>query len=312
METQLDRFTVPAHDGFPLAAIRWLPKEAPRAILQIAHGMAEHAPRYAPFARAAAAMGIAVYAHDHRGHGASINDSAPRGHFADQDGFEKVLRDIGSVGAAARAAHEGLPRFLLGHSMGSFFTRARVLEGDSDPLAGVILSATGWRLSFGNKIMQSFAKRQVKKHGASAPSPFMTKLVFGSFNLRFLPARTAFDWLSRDPAVVDAYMADPLCGFDCSGQLWSDLLGAVYEIEQKEGDPSKLPRDLPTLLVVGTHDPVSMGGLGHRQLAARYRAAGNNDVTDKYYEAGRHELLNETNRADVWSDILGWVEQRLG
>ncbi len=305
-----ERFTVPAADGFKLAAVRWLPAAGPvRAVLQLSHGMAEHKERYAGFAAACAAKGIAVYAHDHRGHGASVDSSTPLGHYADRDGWHKVVSDLHLVGKHARKAHPGAPVFLLGHSMGSFIARAYLVAHGS-LLAGAIISATGFRMGPGNRVLQGVARLQAWKLGPRQPSALMAKLVFGTFNLQFMPSRTSFDWLSRDPETVNAYIQDPLCGFDCSSQLWADLLGGVYSIERAEADPLQLAR-VPILIVAGSRDPVSMGGLGSAQLGKRYLATGNPDVTVKRYPGGRHELLNEENRAEVWTDLLRWIEARI-
>ncbi len=306
-----EKLTIAASDGFALAGVRWLPKGAPRAILQLSHGMSEYAARYAPFATACAAAGIAVYGHDHRGHGGSVDANTPLGHYADADGFAKVVGDLLSVNSFARAKHAGVPVFFFGHSMGSFIGR-RFLIDHASAVDGAILSATGWRLGIGNRVLKKVAQRDAKNNGPRAPSPRMHKLVFGTFNLRFRPARTPFDWLSREPSAVDAYIADPLCGFDCSGQLWADLMAGVYAVEKDENDAARLSPKLPLMLLAGTHDPVSMGGFGHGQLADRYKKAGNSHVTDKRYEEGRHELLNDTNRAEVTKDILGWLSERIG
>jgi alpha-beta hydrolase superfamily lysophospholipase len=305
----LERFDLPADDGFRLSAMRWVPK-APRAILQLSHGMAEYAARYAPFATACAAAGIGVYAHDHRGHGGSTDEGTPLGFFGAEDGWAKIVGDLHTMHRHARAEHPKVPVFFFGHSMGSFLGRAYLLAHGGD-VNGAILSATGWRAGPLNHVLGMVAKREARKHGASTPSPRMSDLVFGTFNLRFRPARTAFDWLSRDPAAVDRYIADPLCGFACSGQLWADLFAGLIEVEKAENDPSRLARNLPLLLVVGSHDPVSMGGLGHAQLAKRYRAAGNPTVDDRRYPEARHELLNETNRKDVWNDIVTWIQKQI-
>ena len=304
----MERFDLAAEDGFRLSAMRWVPK-SPRAVLQISHGMAEYAARYAPFAAACAEAGVAVYAHDHRGHGASIDEGTPLGFFAAEDGWAKVVGDLHTMHEHARAEHPNVPVFFLGHSMGSFLGRAYLLAHGGE-VAGAVLSATGWRAGPLNHVLRRVAQSESHKHGPRTPSGRMTSLVFGTFNLRFLPARTEFDWLSRDTTAVDEYIADPLCGFSCSGQLWTDFFAGVSEVEKAENDPSRLARALPLLLVVGSHDPVSLGGLGHAQLAKRYRAAGNVNVDDRRYPGARHELLHETNRHEVWSDIVGWIQKQ--
>jgi alpha-beta hydrolase superfamily lysophospholipase len=303
-----ERFAVTAEDGFCLSVVRWVPR-APRAILQIAHGMSEHAARYAPFAEACAAARIAVYAHDHRGHGDSVDGATPRGFFAARDGWAKVVADVHTIHDYARDANPGLPLFFLGHSMGSVIGRAYLLAHGGD-VSGAILSATSWRGGPLNHALRWTALRECRKNSPSAPSPRMTGLVFGSFNHRFWPARTEYDWLSRDREVVDAYIADPRCGFACSGQLWADLFGGLSAIEAAEEEGPRICRRLPLLLLAGSHDPVSMGGLSHAQLAKRYRAGGNDQVEDRRFSGARHELLNETNRAEVWDDVLRWVESR--
>src|SRR5258706_9057567 len=215
----MERQTLTAEDGFELAMVRWLPSGTPRGVLQISHGMAEYASRYAPFAEACNAAGIAVYAHDHRGHGGSIDVTTPRGHYADHDGWSKVVGDLETVQQRIRALHPGAPIFLMGHSMGSFIARA-VLLRSADAFAGAIISATGWRTGPLGAFLRWSARREVQKLGPREPSAKMAKLIFGFFNVQFMPARTKFDWLSRDPEQVDLYVNDPMCGFDCSGQLW--------------------------------------------------------------------------------------------
>ena len=306
----MERQTLTAEDGFELAMVRWLPSGTPRAVLQISHGMAEYASRYAPFAEACTAAGIAVYAHDHRGHGGSIDVTTPRGHYADQDGWAKVVADLDDVHHRIRANHPNVPVFLLGHSMGSFIARAFLVR-NPDALAGAIISATGWRTGPLGAAMRFFARREVRKHGAREPSALMAKLVFGTFNLQFAPTRTKFDWLSRDPEQVDLYVHDPMCGYDCSGKLWDDMLTGVAALEKDEDEPARLSKTLPLLCVAGTKDPTSMGGLGTGQVAKRYIAAGNPNVTDKRYPGARHELVNETNRTEVWSDLIQWIEAQL-
>jgi alpha-beta hydrolase superfamily lysophospholipase len=135
----------------------------------------------------------------------------------------------------------------------------------------------------------------------------MALLSFGAFNLRFFPARTPSDWLSRDPAQVDRYLADPWCGFTCSAQFWVDQLGGMIELEAMEKDGARIPRHLPVLMFAGTHDPVSRGGKGIEQLAACYRRHGAADVKTRLYPKGRHEMLNETSREQVYADVADWL-----
>ncbi len=307
----MERFTLTAKDGFTIAAVRWLPSGPVRAVLLISHGMAEHVRRYEPLAEACVANGIAVYGHDHRGHGASTDETTPLGHFGDRDGWGNLLGDLATVHGRVRDQHPEVPVAIFGHSMGAFVLRSYLLD-HADTLAAAIVSATGWRMGPLADVLAWVARREAARRGARTPSRLMTKLVFGSFNVQFGRTRTGFDWLSRDPAQVDAYVADPLCGFDCSGTSWNAMLTGVRALERAERDPTRLSGRLPLLLVAGGRDPVSMGGRGNSQLAARYRAAGNPNVTVRRYPGARHELLNEVNRAEFLADTLRWMTAQIG
>ena len=192
--------------------------------------------------------------------------------------------------------------------MGSFIARGYVFR-HADSIQGLILSATGMRYGLIAKIARAIARWDSRRIGARSTSKLMAKLSFGSFNLRFLPARTPFDWLSRDPAQVDLYINDPMCGFDCSAQLWVDLFGGISEFEALEKHAQQLPAKLPVLGIAGTHDPVSMGGLGIKQVCKLYQKGGLHDVNVKLYDKARHELTNETNRQQVFTDLCNWLNQ---
>lgn len=304
------RFYLPASDGKQTFVVQWLPAAAERikGIVQISHGMAEHCLRYQPLAEFLTQRGYAVYASDHRGHGHSVGSGDSYGHYADQDGWNKVIDDLYRVNQEIHQMHPGVPVTLLAHSMGSFIARGYVFR-HADSIQGLILSATGMRYGLIARIARAIARWDARRIGPRTPSKLMAKLSFGSFNLRFLPARTPFDWLSRDPAQVDLYINDRLCGFDCSAQLWVDLFGGIMEFETLEKHAQQLPANLPVLGVVGTHDPVSMGGLGIKQVIKRYQQGGLSDATLKLYPKARHELTNETNRQQVFADLGGWLDQ---
>jgi len=300
-----EQFTTP--DQATLRRTLW-DIDAPRCIVVIAHGMAEHAARYDAFAQVLNAQGIAVWSHDHRGHGGSVQGGL-RGHFADTQGWTRVVEDLIQLVEAARAKHPGVPVVLFGHSMGSFVARAAVLARPG-LIDGLILSATGFRQTPLAKIMARIAAWDGRKHGMQTPSRLMAKLVFGTFNLRFRPRRTPFDWLSRDTAEVDKYIADPDCGFDCSPQLWQDLFRGIVDMEWREAGAGIVPTHLSVLMIAGSHDPVSMGGRGCRQLQERYLKQGLRDIVVTIYPEGRHELLNETNRQEVFDGLLMWLNRR--
>ena len=288
---------------------RWLPDAAaPRAVVQVSHGMAEHAGRYARFAEALTAAGVAVYAHDHRGHGRTAGDPARRGFFAERDGWRAVLDDLYAVTQRIEDDHPGLPRALFGHSMGSFIAQQAMWERAS-LWRGVALSATtSGTANPLAPIGRLVARVEGLRLGATRPSKLLTTLSFGEFNKAFKPVRTEYDWLSRDAAEVDKYLADPWCGFEVSTQLWIDLLDALPGL----ADPANLariPKELPVYLLSGSRDPVTGPVKGLQKLSDAYQSAGLRDVTWKLYEGGRHELLNETHRDEVHRDFLAWLER---
>ncbi|MFV0526633.1 MAG: lysophospholipase [Acidimicrobiales bacterium] len=309
---QTDTMTIEATDGARIHTARWLPDEGTpvRAVLQIAHGMAEHSQRYERFARALTGAGYAVYANDHRGHGQTAEFSGNRGYFADGAGFDRVVKDMAEVTARARAEQPGKPVVLFGHSMGSFLSRAYVLRYGDD-LAGLILSGTGGSGRRLSKLALWLARAEARIRGRQAPSTMLSKMTFGSFNREFKPNRTDFDWLSRDDAEVDAYAEDPWCGEVFTTGFFVDLFRASGPINDDDVVAS-VPKDLPILLISGDMDPVG-GELGEGviEVAEQYKRLGVTDVTAELYPGARHELLNETNRDEVTNDVLTWLNNHL-
>lgn len=296
--------TVTASDGTALTTYRWVPEGPPKAVVQIAHGMAEHAARYARLAEALTASGYVVYANDHRGHGGTAS-KADHGYFADSDGWDTVVADLRAVTDAAREEHPGLPVFLLGHSMGSFLSRSYVIE-DSRDLAGLVLSGTGGDPGLLGKVGAGVANTEARLRGRRHVSTLLDKLTFGQYNAAFKPNRTDFDWLSRDEAEVDLYVADPLCGNTFTSGFFADLLGGLGVINDRR-QVARVRRDLPILLVAGEADPVGDSGKGVRAVAAQYESVGVADVTCTLYPDARHEIFNETNRDAITADVISWL-----
>jgi alpha-beta hydrolase superfamily lysophospholipase len=296
----------PADDGVAVLVHRWEPAGgAPRAVVAIAHGLAEHAMRYARLAVALTAAGYAVYAHDHRGHGRTARGAADLGTFADADGWRRVVADVGRVLARARGEHPGAPVVLFGHSMGSFVVQDYLCTYGATLAAAVLCGSS---VAPDLPELLALARSEHARLGRRVPSPALAAATFGGFNQAFQPSRTDFDWLSRDPAEVDAYVADPLCGFAATPCLWIDILEAAPALR----DPARLariPRDLPLYVMAGTADPVNAGMTGLEHLLALYRAAGLRRVTTRFYEDARHEILNETNRHTVTADLLAWLDE---
>ena len=301
-------FRLRSADGVELSVRAFLPDGAPRAVLQIVHGMGEHAARYERFAREATAAGWAVYAADCRGHGETAESAALLGHFADADGWEKVVGDVHTVRERAAASHSGLPYALLGHSMGSFIA-ADYLTRHGVGLRAAVLSGSAASMGPLGFALRAVARAECLRLGERARSPVLQKLLFGRFNQAFEPARTPFDWLSRDPDEVDRYVADPRCGFVLSARSFGDMARGLARYQRKDV-LAKIPRALPILLVAGELDPVG-GRAGVEKLAAELRAAGLEHVDVRIWPEGRHEMLNEKNRDEVSRDLLAWLERRL-
>ena len=303
---QSSTFTLSTPDGTDIFVNRWLPDGDPKAIVQIAHGLAEHSSRYARFARRLTDHGYAVYGSDHRGHGQT---SSTRGSFADRDGWQTVIDDLHAVTARARHEQQGLPVFLLGHSMGSFISRGYAAQYGSE-LAGLVLSGTAGGAGAIGRVGVFLAATQARLRGHTHTSGLMNKLSFGQYNAAFKPTRTDFDWLSRDPAEVDAYINDPDCGFVFSAGGFADLLRGLSTVND-ERVVALIPKDLPVHLASGDKDPVGANGKGVEQVAAQLRRVGVRDVTLKLWPEARHEILNETNRDEVEVEILEWLDARL-
>lgn len=300
-------FTFRATDGKEIQAYKW-EKEADdiKGVVQIAHGMAEHALRYEPFAAFLTAHGYIVYANDHRGHGRTYKNESEKGYLADEDGFELATDDLRKLSEHIRNEHPNLPIFLLGHSFGSFLTRRYIQKFDPD-LKGVLISGTGGDPKLLGKIGLAVAKMQKKLKGPKKESPLMDKLIFGSYNKRISPVRTKFDFLTRDENAVDAYIADENCGFVCKTSFYVDLLEGLLNIhEQNEAD--KTPKDLPIFIFSGDEDPVGDYGKGVQSVYEQLLELGCTKVSIKLYEGGRHEMLNETNKEEVYEDILNWLD----
>lgn len=306
-----DPLTMTRPDGTVIFVNRWYPEGDPVAVVQISHGMAEHSERYARFAEALTRAGYLVYANDHRGHGRTPTTPEDRAHLADHDGFATAVDDLLALTELIReenSARPALPLFLFGHSMGSFFARAYASRYGTG-IDGLILSGTAGSPGVLGRLGALVAACEAKVLGRRHPSTLMTKLSFGAYNKAFAPSRTGFDWLSRDEAEVDAYVADEWCGETFTAGFYADLLPALQWINT-DAAAATIPHDLPVHLVSGTKDPVGDNGTGVEAVAAQLRRAGITDVTVTLWPDGRHEMLNETNRDEVTDEILGWLENR--
>ncbi|MFI8367879.1 lysophospholipase [Streptomyces sp. NPDC085466] len=282
-------FTFTSPDGVRVHVHTWHPEGRVRGVVQIAHGMGEHGLRYAPLAAHLTARGYAVHAPDQRGHGRTMH--AGPGHLG-ADGWNRLVDDLATLTRTTRDRHPGVPVVLLGHSMGSFAAQQFLLD-HAELVDGVALSGT----TAVDALITALATAAPAGHGP-----------FGPFNAPFAPVRTEADWLSRDEAQVDAYLADPLCGFGLDLQGLAHMADAAGRLAA----PAGIPAGLPVALLVGDRDPLN-GRLAHTDLlVSRYREAGLTDLTYHRYEGARHEVLNETNRAEVVADLTAWIDRVTG
>lgn len=278
-----------------------------RAAIQINHGLAEHAARYARFADFLAARGYHVYAHDHRGHGETRAPGAPLGRFASSDGVDRVLADVGAVHDHIAREHPGLPLVIFGHSMGGLIALNYVLRH-----SGRVAAAAIWNANFSagvlGRLAQAILAYERFRLGSDVPSRLLPKLTFGDW-ARKIPARhTEFDWLSRDAAEVDAYVADPLCGWDASVSMWGDVFELIF-YGADDRNFASVRKDLPFNLVGGQRDPATDGGKAVEALAQRLRRMGFSNLVSTVYAETRHESLNEVNRDIVMADFAAWLER---
>ena len=304
-----ERSVLTAGDGHRILVDDWRPATDSdvRALIQIFHGLGEHPARYGRFAGLCVQQGYAVVAHANRGHGENC-EPGHLGHYADDDGWQKVIGDARLVQEEVRRRFPGLPLVLLGHSMGSYLAQSFMLlhAGDADAL---ILSASTYASRLQLRLGHLLAGFEEWRRVARARSELLNRLGFGEFNKPFTPGRTEFDWISRDDAEVDKYIADPLCGGPYSNKLWADLTGGLLEITRPRSIAA-IPKDLPILITGGADDPVG-GARGLGRLAEVYENTGHSDVTLRVYDGGRHEMFNETNRDEFTNDLLRWLAGKL-
>lgn len=296
-----NNYFLTAIDGHHIPVKRWRPAQA-RSGLVIAHGMAEHAGRYKALAEWLNGQGVSVVAVHHRGHGPYCS-SESLGHFADQQGWQQVIGDLLEVVRHSRLQAPGVPLTLFGHSMGSFIAQA-FAQQYGEQVDQLVLCATNRIQKPKLRASAALLRMITLMHGRQHRSPMIDKMTFGAFNRAFRPTRTSHDWLSRDPAQVDAYLQDPLCGFSCTVGLWHDFIAGMLAI-----DPAQWPRNLPVHLMAGGDDPVGEMGRGFRKHVSALRKQGVKVASDRVFEGARHELMNETNAGEVWLHLQNCLAQ---
>lgn len=294
--------TLKAPDGHDIHLQLWQPGSTATHVVQIVHGLGEHAARYERFASAANERGMAVAAHDHRGHGEHADQ---RGYLGASGGWNSLVGDVHTVHGWLGERFADRPLIMLGHSMGSFVAQAWLIR-ENPRLAGLILSGSTWpsrSLLLAGALLGRLESWRVAPHGNSR---ILNRMGFGKFNRRFRPARTPYDWLSSDEAEVDRYIADPNAGGPFTAGLWAELARGMLEVST-DAALQRIAGDLPLLITGGEDDPVG-GDKGMTRLAMHYAQTGHQRIKVKIYPGGRHEMLNERGREQVTADWLDWID----
>lgn len=304
-------FYLPSSDGKSrLRCVEWRPDDGEvRAVLQVSHGMIEHIGRYRELGRFLAGYGIAVYGHDHLGHGKTAADEKNLGYFSQNGAQVYLIKDLRRLTSYGKRRYPGKKIFLLGHSMGSFFVR-RYLTVYKDGPDGVLLLGTGGQpqalvaLGYLLSVIVSAVK------GDTCRSRLLHRLSLGNYNRKFHPSKTGHDWLSRDEKLVVEYEKDGLCSSLFTAGAYRDFFRIILELTASE-TAGRIRLDQPVVFLSGSRDPVGDCGKGVIRVYRRYDRAGVKDLTLGFYQDARHELLNETNREEVLLDIYRWLEEHL-
>ncbi|WP_087972624.1 alpha/beta hydrolase [Oceanobacillus rekensis] len=299
-------FWLTMEDGTEVYCKKWyVDGNKPKAIIQLAHGMAEHINRYKEFANFLLKKGFFVIGNDHRGHGKTAEKSGVQGYFSDKDGFTKTTNDLYEITMNVKEFYPDTPIFLLGHSMGSFLVR-NYLQEYSAEIHGVILSGTGYyskTISIAGKSLAYFLSPKKE-------SNLLNQLAFSSNNKKISDQKNGYEWLTREETVVKKYRDDPLCGFIPTGRFFFDLLSGIISMQNKKRN-KMIQKDLPLLIISGDADPIGDYGKGIWKTADIYQKAGLQDISIMLFTDGRHELLNETNREEVYDALYRWTKQQL-
>lgn len=305
-----DEFYFPSKDGnTEIHTIEWKPEGEVKAVLQLCHGMVEYIRRYDEFAEFMCSRGYYVVGNDHLGHGKSVQSKSEYGFFNEKYGNACVIGDMHTLRQRTMKKYPDVPYFILGHSMGSLLVR-QYIQMYGNGLSGAVLLGV---VSDRKKAVLVCGKRLCRLmavfRGWHYRSRLIDGMVLGSYNKKFKPARTRADWMTSDKEHLDAYVSDPLCSFVFTVNAYYSMFTGMLSMEKKESI-YMIPKTLPILFAAGSDDPVGNFGKGVRKIYEQYKAAGLQDVTLRLYAGDRHELLNETDRQQVYQDLFDWLEEK--
>ncbi len=297
--------TFKSHNGiFDISYYIYKPTQKPIAVLQISHGMCEYIERYENFILFMTNAGVAVTGHDHTGHGFSLNTKKDLGYFSMDPYDDTLVEDLKTMSDITVRTFPGLHHFMLGHSMGSFVLR-KYLSEYGNGLSGIILSGTGGE----NKAVGAgiaVAKTMAKLKGDRYRSTFLNSIFFKGFNDHYKDENEKFAWLTRDKRIINIYTKDPRCNFVFTLNGFMGFLDIMQDVTKKKY-AQKYPKNLPYYLFSGKEDPVGNYGKGVKETFDRFKASGIKDIRMKLYDNGRHEMLNEINKDEVYADVLHFI-----
>ena len=296
-------------DGKKIHAVKFVPKGQIIAVLQVAHGMQEYIARYVDFAEYMCKNGVLVVGNDHRGHGSTAETEEELGYFIKDNPAHTVLSDMHTLTEIIKAEYPELPYFLLGHSMGSFFTRRYICEY-ANLISGAIIMGTGYQPRLLVKTGKLLTRVVAAFKGDKHRSRLIKSIAFGAYNKRIKPLRTNMDWLANNPEIIDKYIADKYCNFSFTLNGYYGMFDCIDSLYNKN-NLAKMPKALPVLFISGSADPVGDYGKGVKKAYNHFEKAGMQNIYLKLYEGYRHEILNELQNVPVYIDIYNWLKTQM-
>ena len=304
----MTEFYLPSHGKGRIHCVQWTPQGRPRAVVQLVHGIAEYIARYDCFAHFLNQQGFLVVGEDHMGHGGSWIPGEPLGYF--HGGWNAAVDDTFSLFQKTRQEHPQLPYVILGHSMGSFLTRTLLYRHPDSGIRAAVICGTAWQPDAALRAGLAMCRHVCQKGGETQACESLRNVIFGSYNRRIPDAQTPFDWVCGDRQVLNAYGADPMCGFSETAGLDRDMLTGI-QMNQRKENLARMDKKLPVLFVAGTQDPVGSYGKGVRKSAEAFRKSGMEDVSVILYDKSRHEILNDVEKEQVFQDVAQWISSKI-
>ena len=306
-----NEFYYPSRDGnTEIHTIEWKPKGDVKAVIQLCHGMVEYIDRYDDFAEFLSDKGYYVVGNDHLGHGKSVQSRNDYGFFQEKYGNACVIGDMHTLRTRTKEKYPDVPYFILGHSMGSLLTRQYIQMYGQGLYGAAIIGVVADQPMPLIKVGKGFCKMIASVKGWHYRSKLVDYMAVGHFNNAFKPARTRADWVTSDQKKLDEYVSDPLCSFTFTVNAFYHMFSGMEKLVKKES-AYLIPKSLPMLVMAGEEDPCGNFGKGVRKVYEKYKKAGIKDIELRLYSGDRHELINETDRAQVYEDLLSWFDKHL-